>query len=78
MKKEIERNAKGGEEWRKRARFCKFIKWVIFSWGPSMAIHHLVSKDPYPFKAVDSELDIDRTIQINYLLGLCFIDKSFG
>lgn len=33
---------------------------------------------PYPFRAVDSELDIDRAIQINYLLGLRFIDKSFG
>lgn len=33
---------------------------------------------PYPFKTIDSELDIDRSIQINYLLGLCFIDKSFG
>lgn len=43
-----------------------------------MTINHLTSKAPYPFKAVDSELDIDRTIQINYLLGLHFIDKSFG
>lgn len=42
-----------------------------------MTIHHLMSKAPYPFKTVDSELDIDRTIQINYLLGLRFIDNSF-
>ena len=32
----------------------------------------------YPFRAVDGELGIDRNIQINYLLGLRFIDKSFG
>lgn len=37
-----------------------------------------ITRCPYPFKAVDSELDIDRTMQINYLLGLHFIDKSFG
>lgn len=37
-----------------------------------------MSKIPYPFKASASELDIDKTIQINYLLGLQFIDKSLG
>lgn len=76
--KESEKNAKGGGGRTKRAGFCKFIKRVIFSWQPCTTIHHLTSKAPYPFKAVDSELDIDRTIQINYLLGLRFIDKSFG
>lgn len=64
--------------WRETAGICKCIKRVIFSWGPCMTIHHLTSKAPYPFKAVDSELDIDRNIQINYLPGLRFIDKSFG
>lgn len=79
-KNESKINAKGGRElgWRKKAGFCKFIKRVIFSWQPCTTIHHLTSKAPYPFKAVDSELDIDRTIEINYLLGLRFIDKSFG
>lgn len=76
---ENERNAKGGRgRRRRRARFCKFIKRVIFSWEPCTTIHHLTSKAPYPFKAADSELDIDTAVQINYLLGLRFIDKPFG
>lgn len=43
-----------------------------------MVIHHLASRALHPFKAFASELDIDRAVQINYLLGLRFIDKSFG
>lgn len=71
----MQREVEGGG---KRAGFCKFIKRAIFSWVPCSTIHHLTSKTPYPFKAFDSELYIDRTIQINYLLGFHFIDRSFG
>lgn len=70
--KTSERIAKGGVGGTRGGGqdFTNVLKRAIFSSGPCITIHHWASNAPYAFKAVDCELDIDRTIQINYLLGL--------
>lgn len=67
----------GGEM--KRAAFRKYIKRVIFSWQG--LVPSSITLGPRPLillRPLTPNLIIDRTIQINYLLGLLFIDKSFG
>lgn len=56
-RKESKMGARLGGGKMKRATFCKCIKRIIFSRQPRTIIHHPMSKDPYPFKNVDSELD---------------------
>lgn len=60
---------------REKKDIANLLKGSYFHWN---CVQSSITRCPYPFKAADSEPDIDRTMEINYLLGLHFIDKSFG
>lgn len=77
-RKENKISARLGGGKMKRAAFCKCIKRIIFSLQPSTIIHHQCPRTLILLRPLTPNLIIDKTIQINYLLGLLFIDKSFG